>query len=268
MRIDREDTGDVKQKTRKTVSSPLLRGLSILKCFNETNEALSVTDIARMTGIPQPTVWRFCQTFRSGGYLTTDADKTRFRPGLALLGLGFAAISHFNPSDHARRYLVELAGRFKVVAGLTSREGLRMRIVDRHQDADAVLSYNSRIGATLPMATTASGWAYLASLDAAGRVRLIAEIAREQPDLWKMALPAFNKALARYQREGVIVSAGPIERGLTTVAVPIASPGSAAIYPLYCSAISSALPAELIKRELAPMMKKVAEELRVVLPAM
>jgi DNA-binding IclR family transcriptional regulator len=51
------------------------------------------------------------------------------------------------------------------------------------------------------------------------------------------------------------------------VAIPIASGNSAAIYPLYCSAISSALPADLIKRELAPMMKKFAAELRVVLPA-
>jgi len=81
-----------------------------------------------------------------------------------------------------------------------------------------------------------------------------------------MALPSFNKALARYQREGIIVSAGPIERGLTTVAIPIASGNSSAIYPLYCSAISSALPADVIKRELAPMLKKIAGELRVALP--
>jgi DNA-binding IclR family transcriptional regulator len=258
----------VRQKIRKagSPSSPLLRGLSILKCFNETNEALSVTDLARRTGIPQPTVWRFCQTFRSAGYLTSDSDKTLFRPGLALLGLGFSAINHFDPSHHVRRSLVELAGRFKIVAGLTSREGLKMRILDRHQDVDAVLSYNSRVGATLPMATTASGWAYLASLDTADRSKLAAQIAKEQPDLWMMALPSFNKALARYQRAGIIVSSGPIERGLTTVAIPIASGSSATIYPLYCSAISSALPADVIKRELAPMMKEIAAELRVVLP--
>jgi len=259
----------MKQKTRKTgsPSSPLLRGLSILKCFNETNEALTVTDLAKLTGIPQPTVWRFCQTFRSAGYLTSDSDKTLFRPGLALLGLGFSAINHFDPSHHTRRYLVELAGRFKIVAGVTAREGLRMRILDRHQDADAVLSYNSRIGGSLPMATTASGWAYLASLDAIERSKLVTQIAKEQPDLWTMALPSFNKALARYQREGIIVSAGPIERGLTTVAIPIASGNSSAIYPLYCSAISSALPADVIKRELAPMLKKISGELRVALPA-
>ena len=67
----------MKQKTAKTVSpsSPLLRGLSILKCFSESNAALSVTELARRTGIPQPTVWRFCQTFRSAGYLTTDSGQ-------------------------------------------------------------------------------------------------------------------------------------------------------------------------------------------------
>src|SRR5580704_13433186 len=77
----------VKQRTKKTTfpSSPLLRGLSVLRSFNETNDALSVTDLAKMTGIPQPTVWRFCRSLESAGYLVTDSGKTLFRPGLALL---------------------------------------------------------------------------------------------------------------------------------------------------------------------------------------
>ncbi len=248
-------------------SQTLLRGLSILKCFDETSQGLSVTDLAKRTGIPQPTVWRFCQTLHSAGYLTNDATKTLFRPGLALLGLGFSAISHFELSHHARRYLVELAETFAAVAGITSRDGLRMRIVDRHEAINAVLSYNSRVGGALPMATTASGWAYLASLDEASRDRMIVQIGKEQPDLWDLARPSFNKALARFRREGVIVSSGAIERGLTTVAIPIMSAGSGPAYPLYCSAISAALPEALIKAKLAPTLKKIASELRVALSA-
>ena len=143
-----------------------------------------------------------------------------------------------------------------------------MRILDRHQDADAVLSYNARIGGDPAdghdgQRLGLSGEPRGDRANQAGRA-----IAREQPDLWELALPSFTKALARYQREGVIVSSGAIERGLTTVAIPITSGNSASVYPLYCSAISSALPADLIKRELVPMMKKLAQELRVVLPAM
>jgi DNA-binding IclR family transcriptional regulator len=248
-------------------SLTLLRGLSILKCFNETNQSLSVTELAKLTGIPQPTVWRFCKTLLAAGFLTNDTSKTLFKPGLTLLSLGFSAIGHFDLSHHARRYLVELAEGFSVVAGITTREGSRMRIVDRHESINAVLSYNSRIGAALPMATTASGWAYLASLDEAGRHDMIAQIANEQPDLWKLAEPSFARALARFRKDGIIVSSGALERGLTTVAIPIASPGSGTIYPLYCSAISSALPEPLIKTRLTPALKSAAAELRLALAA-
>ena len=248
-------------------SQTLLRGLSILRCFGETTQSLSVTDLSKLTGIPQPTVWRFCQTLRSAGYLVNDTSRTLFRPGLALLSLGFSAISHFDLAHHARRHLVQLAERYSVVAGITSPEGLRMRIVDRHQSVDAVLSYNSRVGAALPMSTTASGWAYLASRDEPGRTRLVTQIAKEQPDLWDQARPVFAKALARFRREGVIVSSGPIERGLTTVAIPIVSPTTSSTYALYCSAISSALPEPMIKTKLTPDLKKIAKELRAILTA-
>ena len=125
----------MKQKAGTTVlpSSPLLRGLSILKCLSESSAALSVSELAKRTGIPQPTVWRFCQSFRSAGYLTTDSDKNLLRPGPALLALGFSAINHFDPSQNVRHHLVALASRFKLVAGLTSRDGLVMRILDRQR---------------------------------------------------------------------------------------------------------------------------------------
>jgi DNA-binding IclR family transcriptional regulator len=259
----------VKQENEKTTSyaSTLLRGLSILKCFSESNESLSVTELAKMTGIPQPTVWRFCQGLQSGGYLTTDSSKTLYRPGLALLGLGYSAISHFDLLQHARHYLVQLADAFKVVAGITSLDGLHMRVVDRHQAVDAVLSYNSRIGSSLPIASSASGWAYLASLGDAERQKLIARIAKEQSDLWRSTEPLFHDALVRYRKQGVIVSTGSFHRGITTVAIPISWEKSGATYPLYCSAISEAITDEIITQRLAPMMKKIAEELRVVLIA-
>jgi DNA-binding IclR family transcriptional regulator len=142
-----------------------------------------------------------------------------------------------------------------------------MRVVDRHQAVDAVLSYNSRIGSGLPIASSASGWAYLASLGDAERQKFIARIAKEQSDLWRSTEPLFQEALVRYRKQGVIVSTGSFHRGITTVAIPISREKSGATYPLYCSAISEAITDEVITQRLAPMMKKIADELRVVLIA-
>lgn len=80
-----------------------------------------------------------------------------------------------------------------VVAGIASPERLRVRIVDRHESVNAALSYNSRVGTAPLMATTASGWAYLASRDEPILSRLVAQRAEEQPKLRKSAKPAFSK---------------------------------------------------------------------------
>jgi len=70
----------------------LLRGLAVLRCFDHGRERLGSSEIARMTGLPQPTVWRLCKTLEHGGYLTADPDGSRFRPGLSILTLGYSAL--------------------------------------------------------------------------------------------------------------------------------------------------------------------------------
>ena len=254
-----------RKPTQPAYCSTLLRGLSILRCFSESNEALSATDLARITGIPQPTIWRFCQSLQSEGYLTTDESRTRFRPGLALLGLGFSAISHFGLAQHARQYLTELADRFHVVAGVAVPDGLVMRVVDRQQSSDAVLSYNIRIGSTLPVANSSSGWAYLAGLDSGARRNLIDRIAGAEPEVWNKVSQKFYDALDGFASNGVVINAGSFHAGLTGVAIPVFGKKEHEVAALYCSGITSTLTEGLVLNELAPKMKRIASDLRVAL---
>ena len=48
----------------------LARGLAVLRCFTPRTRELSATELARMTKLPQPTIWRLCHTLRALGYLT------------------------------------------------------------------------------------------------------------------------------------------------------------------------------------------------------
>ena len=50
----------------------LLRGLDVLRCFTEQKKVLGSSEIARLTKLPQPTVWRLCQTLVKAGYLTVE----------------------------------------------------------------------------------------------------------------------------------------------------------------------------------------------------
>jgi len=119
------------EKKGQPLVTGLLRGLSVLRCFDLGREQLGSSDIARMTGLPQPTVWRLCRTLEHGGYLVADTDGARWRPGLAILTLGFAALDTLELAELARPMLEEIARKFKGAVSLSTREGVAMLYVQR-----------------------------------------------------------------------------------------------------------------------------------------
>src|SRR3979490_1676405 len=78
--------------TPQTKVTALVRGLEVLRCFDYGRKSWGASEIARLTKLPQPTVWRLCKTLEREGYLVTESGGTRFAPGLAVLTLGYAAL--------------------------------------------------------------------------------------------------------------------------------------------------------------------------------
>jgi DNA-binding IclR family transcriptional regulator len=245
----------------------LLRGLSILKCFAESNAELGASEIARLTRLPQPTVWRLCRTLQNEGYLVADPGGTRFRPGVAVLGLGFAVLNRLSFAEHARPELMRIAADFQSVAGIAAPERGAMRVIQRVQSPDAMLIFNIRLAQAFPIATSSSGWAYLAALDERARRAVIATLAKEQKDAWRKAQRDFQSALATYRDSGVLINIETYHPGMSSISVPLVSPKTGSIFCLYCSGLSSLLTRDVLANKLAPRLKKVAATLRLALAA-
>jgi len=124
----------------------LVRGLEVLRCFDYARKSLGSSEIARLTGLPQPTVWRLCKTLEQEGYLVAEAGGTRFAPGLAVLTLGYAALGRLDLAELARPRLQAIADRFHGATGITTRERLSTLIVMRCEGKDAFLNVNLRPG--------------------------------------------------------------------------------------------------------------------------
>ncbi len=259
-------------RTRETTApasqvGTLLRGLSILKCFAESNAELGASEIARLTRLPQPTVWRLCRTLQNEGYLVADPGGTRFRPGVAVLGLGFAVLNRLSFAEHARPELMRIAADFQSVAGIAAPERGAMRVIQRVQSPDALLIFNIRLAQAFPIATSSSGWAYLAALDEPARRAVIATLAKEQKDAWRKAQRDFQTALASYRDSGVVINIETYHPGMSSISVPLVSPKTGSIFSLYCSGLSSLLTRDVLANKLAPRLKKVAATLRLALAA-
>lgn len=249
------------KETDSTGNNLLLRGLAVLRCFGTERGALGGSDIARFTGLPQPTVWRICKTLESQGYLTLDADGTRYRAGAALLTLGYAALDGLDLAPLARPALQDIANRVRGASGLSMRERHTMLVVQRCEAQGAHITYNVRIGDTLPMLTSASGWAYLMSLQAKQRAEAIERFARLDPDAASRALKPMKAAFEAFESTGFILNCGILFPGLNSVAVPFGSRRRGGSYVISCSATSGVFGTRAQHKSVGEAMVQIAAEL-------
>lgn len=243
----------------------LLRGLSVLRCFDLGREVLGSSEIARMTGLPQPTVWRLCKTLEHGGYLVAADNGTRFRPGLSILTLGYAALDSLEVAELARPFLAEIATRFRGAASLSTREGTAMLYVERCEAKDVVLHVNLRVGSEVPIIFTGTGWAYLAGCKPAEAAALLADCRKADPQGYERYAAPMQAALADYAQTGYVENIGTFFPGLNTVAVPVVTAGLRTHYVLNCTSPSEALATPELRAEAGAALKTLAERLRPVL---
>jgi DNA-binding IclR family transcriptional regulator len=238
----------------------LARGLEILNCFSAEEPERSGSDIARMTGLPQATVWRLCHTMIEMGVLVaTPGD--RLRPGLAALRLGSSALAGLDTVDLARPAMQALADDYRAACGLAVRQGLQMVMIERCHGNNPLLT-NLRRGSAVPMASSGHGWAYLAALPAPARQSLIAEIRAADPPGWAAVGLAFRRALDAFQADGYIVNSGIFHPDYHTAAVPVHDRDGHIRFTLNCGAPLSTLTPGQLREEVAPRLKRLAGELQ------
>ena len=62
----------------------------MLRCFRHGVNALGNLDLARLTGLPKPTISRITYTLTELGYLRYHPDTGKYSPGYGVLALGCA----------------------------------------------------------------------------------------------------------------------------------------------------------------------------------
>lgn len=256
----RKDPGPREEPHRgdRQFVTALARGLEILSCFSSARSEIGGTELAAMTGLPQPTVWRLCHTMMELGYLV-PVSGDRMRPGIPVLRLGRAALASIPLADRARGPMQAMADRHGSASGLGARDGNRMVFVQRYL-TDAQLLMNLRVGSRLPLATSAVGWGLLAGFADDEREALIAEFVAPDPR-WPRAERAFRKAMSDYADHGYILNVGAFHEGYNTAAVPIRGPDGRPAFALSCAGSAVTHTPAFLRREIGPDLIEVGRSL-------
>jgi DNA-binding IclR family transcriptional regulator len=224
------------EKDRQFVTA-LARGLDVLRCFTRATPALGAAEIGRLTGLAQPTVWRLCYTLIQEGYLVQTDRGGKLRPGIAVLGLGQAAIASMPIAELARADMQVLASRYQCAVSLGMRDGHYMVYLQRMQGSQIILR-DLEVGSRVPLSSSATGWAYLAGLPEAEREKAYKELREIEKKRWPVLLPKIKQSIAEYERIGYVINKGSLHEQINAVAVPIKSDDGTTLLSLSAGGIS------------------------------
>ncbi len=238
------------------------RGLAVLRCFDATHPQLGTTEIAQMTKLPQPTVWRLCYTLQQLGYLVPAPDSDKLRIGMAVLGLGQYALGTADIGEMVQPELMQISKRTGAAVSMGVADQDDILIVARAQ-GEAALLVNMRVGSRLPMATSSAGWAYLASLPPDVRDNQLQKLKYQYKGKWATLRAAIESAAATLPASGFVLNEGFFHPDVIAVAAPAFDKQGKPQFVVTCGGLNLKL--KFMKAEIGPEIARLSRKITVAL---
>lgn len=207
----------------------LAKGLRVLSLFSEQQRQLRLSEIAELAQLPVPTAFRLLRTLQSEGYVEQDVEG-RFRPGAAVLTLGYAALRASSLVEAAAVPMQELADSTEETVNLGVLVGTHVLYVHRIRNRDLVTA-NLQVGSILPAACASMGKILLASLppdELEQRLQQVDCLECKGPRA-PSSLEEVRKDLDRVREQGWAIQDQQVAHGIRSVAAPVRARRGAAI---------------------------------------
>lgn len=244
-RVSLSKTGDA----RYTVRS-LAKGLALLSSFDQDSPSLSLKELSERMAWSKGTAYRFTATLVQLGYLDQDPLTKRYRPGIKVLGLGFACLSSLGLTERAQSYLEELFHETGQPVHIAVLDGSDIVYVARRADR-SLTTIDLYVGARLPAYCTSMGKVLLAYRPW-DEVRRLMRGVRMQPHTPNTAttLDRLRADLTAIVRAGYAMTDQELELGVRSVAAPIRDGTGGVIAAVNVSTLTARVSLDRLRGEL------------------
>ena len=249
--------GKLRDDSRQFVSS-LARGLEILRCFNASRTELGSKEISELTGLPQPTAWRLCNTLVSLGYLVPTSGG-RLRIGFGVLGLGSSALPSTDLSELVKQEMQSIADLAPGSVSLCVPDQFDMLILRRAMGTGALV-FNHSVGLRLPMIRSGAGLAFLAIVEEERLELMTPHLRSLAGDEWPTREKSIKQARLDYQNLGFVLAEQVFHPDIRAVATPVIAKSSGRIFTLSCA--GPVATSERLRNEIGPKLTLLAKNLQ------
>ncbi|MDB5943070.1 MAG: IclR family transcriptional regulator [Ramlibacter sp.] len=247
-------------ESRSDTVSALERGISVLRCFSQEHPVLGYADIAKMTGIPRPTVNRLVATLNATGMLKPALAPDRFTLGPGVISLARVFLVSLDVRAVARPRMLAMAEELGCSVYLAVRDGMEMVLIEACRPRSSILSPRLDVGSRAPIPTSALGRAYLSALDDSQRNQLVDSLRLLRGPEWDHIGPGMQRSIAEAQRLGYCLSLGEFHHEINSVSVPLVGPGDE-VMALNCGGAAFMFTEERLRKEFAPRLLAIAQEI-------
>lgn len=200
-------------------NNALARGLAILRAYQLDQTLLGNIEIAKITGLPKPTVSRLTFTLTQLGYLRYREEFGKYELAAGVVGLAYPYLATRALPSIARPLMVQLAAQTHTNIGLGVHENLSVLYLE-YALGERNPNRRQRVGFRVPLIRTAMGRACIAALDGRERERLYAQLSQHYPDEWADLHLQLDDAVAQVEARGYCIAARTFQQNTISVAVP------------------------------------------------
>jgi len=197
----------------------LARGLAVIRAFDAEHPELTLSEVARRTGLTRAAARRFLLTLESLGYVASDARAFRLTP--RVLELGFSYLSSLSLPEIVQPHLEALSRAVDESVSAAVLDGTDIVYIAR-VPTRRIMSVRITIGTRFPAFATSMGRVVLAGLTDAAADEVLA--AAELAPLTERTMTDAGDLRAELQRvraQGWSVVDGELEPGLRSIAAPL-----------------------------------------------
>jgi IclR family pca regulon transcriptional regulator len=241
---------------RKAFVQSLERGLSVLTAFDADHPTLTLSDVARLTGLDRAAARRFLYTFVDLGYMRVDGRSFSLRP--KLLELGYAYLSSLRLPEISAPHLRKLSDQVHESSYVSIMEN-NENVCVAHVPIRRIWTATITVGTRLPLLGTASGRTLVAWLDPQTIQTLLVKCRLPQITRFTKSDPKELEAeLARVRKQGWAYVDQELEEGLRVVAVPVRDPQGQVIASVSVSTLASSASRDDILQNMLPPVQHAA----------
>jgi IclR family pca regulon transcriptional regulator len=237
----------------------LERGLAVIRAFGAEEPELTLSDVARRTGLTRAAARRFLLTLTDLGYVRTDGKQFALTP--RVLDLGYAFLSSLTLPEVAEPHLERLAAELRESSSVSVLDGDEIVYVGR-VPTSRIMRVSINVGTRFPAYATSMGRVLLAGLP---EPELAAYLARaEIRPLTSRAIDnadALAAELDRVREQGWALVDQELEEGLRSVAAPVRDAGGRTIAAVNVSAHASRVSAQDLQDALLGPLLETAQRI-------